>query len=194
MFSIKRKKYRTLTDEELVNIFKDDQSSLCIQILYERYGHLVMGVAMKYLKNEVDAEDVTMKIFEELHAKLLKHSIQFFKSWLYMVVKNECFMILRKSKNEISVEYIENYEISAEDETEKIHIKEINLRLLENCIELLKDEQKKCIHLFYINEKSYTEISELLNLPISKVKSAIQNGKRNIKIILEQSDEFKKNQ
>lgn len=194
MFSIKRKKYRQLTDEELVIIFKDDQSTLCIQILYERYGHLVMGVAMKYLKNEVDAEDVTMKIFEELHTKLLKHSIQFFKSWLYMVVKNECFMLLRKSKNEISVEYIENYEISVEDEIEKIHIKEINLRLLENCIELLKDEQKKCIHLFYLKEKSYTEISELLKLPISKVKSAIQNGKRNIKIILEQSDEFKKNQ
>lgn len=194
MFSIKRKKYRQLTDEELVNIFKDDQSALCIQILYERYGHLVMGVAMKYLKNEVDAEDVTMKIFEELHTKLLKHSIQFFKSWLYMVVKNECFMLLRKSKNEISVEYIENYEISVEDEIEKIHIKEINLRLLENCIELLKDEQKKCIDLFYLKEKSYTEISKLLKLPISKVKSAIQNGKRNIKIILEQSDEFKKNQ
>ena len=193
MFSIKRKKYRQLTDEELVNIFKDDQSTLCIQILYERYGHLVMGVAMKYLKNELDAEDITMKIFEELHTKLLKHSIQFFKSWLYMVVKNECFMLLRKSKNEISVEYIENYEISVEDEIEKIHIKEINLRLLENCIELLKDEQKKCIHLFYLKEKSYTEISKLLKLPISKVKSAIQNGKRNIKIILEQSDEFKKN-
>ena len=194
MFTNRRKKYRLMTDEELVNIYKDEKSSLCIEILYERYGHLVMGVSLKYLKKEVDAEDLCMKIFEDLQLKLINHSVLFFKSWLYMVVKNECFMILRKSKKETPVEFIENYDVSSEDELEKINNKEINFNLLEMSLENLKGDQKKCIQLFYLEEKSYNEISELLNLPLTKVKSAIQNGKRNIKIILEQNDEFKKNQ
>ncbi len=194
MFTNRRKKYRLMTDEELVNIYKDEKSSLCIEILYERYGHLVMGVSLKYLKKEADAEDLCMKIFEDLQLKLIHHSVQFFKSWLYMVVKNECFMILRKSKKETPVEFIENYAVYSEDELEKINNKEINFNLLEMSLENLKGDQKKCIQLFYLEEKSYNEISELLNLPLTKVKSAIQNGKRNIKIILEQNDEFKKNQ
>ena len=194
MFTNRRKKYRLMTDEELVNIYKDEKSSLCIEILYERYGHLVMGVSLKYLKKEVDAEDLCMKIFEDLQLKLINHTVLFFKSWLYMVVKNECFMILRKSKKETPVEFIENYDVSSEDELEKINNKEINFNLLEMSLENLKGDQKKCIQLFYLEEKSYNEISELLNLPLTKVKSAIQNGKRNIKIILEQNDEFKKNQ
>ena len=194
MFTNRRKKYRLLTDEELVNIYKDEKSSLCIEILYERYGHLVMGVSLKYLKKEVDAEDLCMKIFEDLQFKLIHHSVLFFKSWLYMVVKNECFMILRKSKKETPVEFIENYDVYSEDELEKINNKEINFNLLEMSLENLKGDQKKCIQLFYLEEKSYNEISELLNLPLTKVKSSIQNGKRNIKIILEQNDEFKKNQ
>ncbi len=192
MFTNRRKKYRLMTDEELVNIFKDEKTSLCIEILYERYGHLVMGVSLKYLKKEIDAEDLTMKIFEDLHVKLIQHSIQFFKSWLYMVVKNECFMILRKTSKETSVEYIEKYEQESTDDIELKNSLEINLQLIEQKLTLLKEEQRICIQLFYIEEKSYAQISEQLNFPITKVKSAIQNGKRNIKLLLEEENEFSK--
>jgi RNA polymerase sigma factor (sigma-70 family) len=189
MFGIKRKQYKLKTDDELVNLYKIEQSSLCIAIIYERYGHLVFGVSLKYLKNQEDAQDLTMKIFEELPDKILKHSIQYFKAWLYMVSKNECFMLLRKKGIETSTEFIEKYEgeITEEDEP----MKEIQLQLLEKSIELLKPEQKICITLFYIKELSYQEISDELNIPLMKVKSAIQNGKRNIKIQLEEKDEFK---
>jgi RNA polymerase sigma-70 factor (ECF subfamily) len=189
MFGIKRKQYRLKTDEELVNLYKEEKSSLCIAIIYERYGHLVLGVSMKYLKNEVEAQDITMKIFEEMPLKLLKHSIQYFKSWLYMVAKNECFMLLRKKGIETATEFIEKHD--REIEVEDIETKEIQLQLLEKCIEELKPEQKICVTLFYIEEKSYQEISNELNIPIMKVKSAIQNGKRNIKLQLEEKDEFK---
>jgi RNA polymerase sigma factor (sigma-70 family) len=189
MFGIKRKQYKLKTDDELVNLYKIEQSSLCIAIIYERYGHLVLGVSLKYLKNQEDAQDLTMKVFEEMPEKILKHSIQYFKSWLYMVTKNECFMLLRKKGIETSTEFIEKYEGEINEEDEPM--KEIQLQLLEQSIELLKPEQKICITLFYIKELSYQEISEELNIPLMKVKSAIQNGKRNIKIQLEEKDEFK---
>jgi RNA polymerase sigma-70 factor (ECF subfamily) len=109
-----------------------------------------------------------------------------------MVVKNECFMILRKTSKETSVEYIEKYEQESTDDIELKNSLEINLQLIEQKLTLLKEEQRICIQLFYIEEKSYTQISEQLNFPITKVKSAIQNGKRNIKLLLEEENEFSK--
>ena len=146
---------------------------------------------MKYLKNEVESQDITMQIFEELHSKLLKHDINYFKSWLYMVTKNECFMFLRKSKSQNTTDFSESYDV--EQTIEDVQAKEKSLELLENAIEDLKPEQKRCVKLFYLEEKSYQQISAELNLSLMQVKSAIQNGKRNIKLQLEKQDEFKKN-
>jgi RNA polymerase sigma-70 factor (ECF subfamily) len=145
---------------------------------------------MKYLKNEVESQDITMQIFEELHSKLLKHEINYFKSWLYMVTKNECFMFLRKSKSQNTTDFSESYDV--EQTIEDVQAKEKSLELLEKAIEDLKPEQKRCVKLFYLEEKSYQQISAELNLSLMHVKSAIQNGKRNIKLQLEKQDEFKK--
>ena len=190
MFGNKQKKYKLKTDEELVTLYKLERSSTCIAVIYERYGHLVMGTCMKYLKNEVESQDITMQIFEELHPKLLKHEINYFKSWLYMVTKNECFMFLRKSKSQNTTDFSESYDV--EQTIEDVQSKEKSLELLENAIEDLKPEQKRCVKLFYLEEKSYQQISAELNISLMQVKSAIQNGKRNIKLQLEQQDEFKK--
>jgi RNA polymerase sigma-70 factor (ECF subfamily) len=193
MFINKRKQYRLKSDEELVALHKSEGGSVCIGILYERYGHLVMGACVKYLKNTLEAEDMTMHIFENLGQKLQKHEIQYFKSWLYMVTKNECFMSLRKKGYEFSP--VEMTTIKEEEnDLDKILLKEQKISLLEEVIPLLKTDQRKCIELFYLKEMSYQQISEELNLSLMQIKSAIQNGKRNLKIQLEERNEFKSNQ
>lgn len=186
----KNKKYRKLSDEELVLLIRQEQASQCIGILYERYGHLVFGLALKYLKNKNEAEDLTAHVFEHLFNKLQKHTIQNFKSWLYTLSRNECLMFLRKQQPQgnVSAEMYALQEEPAEDLAEK----EIKLELLEEKMTLLKDEQHACIRLFYLEEKSYQQVSDELKLPLSKVKSAIQNGKRNLKLLLEQHHEFNK--
>ncbi|MCJ8291212.1 MAG: sigma-70 family RNA polymerase sigma factor [Flavobacteriales bacterium] len=143
---------------------------------------------MKYLKNRADAEDMTMTLFEKLPHKLGNHTIERFKSWLYMVTKNECLMLLRK-KGHVSSEITK--ELEAKDELHAVEAKEVQYELLEEAIKGLKEEQRKCIELFYIESKSYQEITSLLQLDTKKVKSAIQNGKRNLKLILENRNEFK---
>lgn len=184
----KRHNYHELDDEALLEAFKKTQHNEIIGEYYKRYGHLVMGTSMKYLKNQQDAEDLTMIIFEKLPQKLLNHNIQRFKSWLYMVTKNECLMKLRK-KGTLTSELTR--ELEATDELAVAELKEVQLNLLEKAVEELKDEQRTCIRLFYLERKSYQEITELLALDIKKVKSAIQNGKRNLKIKLEGRNEFK---
>lgn len=189
MFSFKRKYYQEKSDEELVTLFKNEQNSLCFGILYERYAHLVMGACMKYLKNPTEAEDLSMQIFEGLHYKLVKHEITYFKSWLYMVTKNECFMLLRKKGREVP--FTEVHDSKQEDDQDEILLKEQKIDILEEVIPSLKEEQKICIELFYLKEMSYQQISDQLNLSLNQVKSAIQNGKRNLKLRLEERNEFK---
>ena len=187
MILLKRKKYRALSDELLLAAFKQKQSSLIIGEFYERYGHLVFGVSMKYMKNKFDAEDITMQVFESLPKKIAVHNIQNFKAWLYMVTKNECLMFLRKRG--ITSDLPAG--LHNEDIIEQKEIKEEQLNLLETEIESLNEEQKICIKLFYIEQKSYQQIAELVKLDLKKVKSAIQNGKRNLKLKLEDRNEFK---
>ncbi len=184
----KRKKYRSMNDEELILQFKKREQKIILGELYNRYVHLVLGVTLKYSKNKVDAEDLCMIVFEKLPKRILSSDIKNFKAWLYMVTKNEVFMFLRKKKI-----FLNENEIEIEDksESEEIILKESKLNILEKMVQTLKEEQKQCIELFYIEEKSYNEIAKILSLDVKKIKSAIQNGKRNLKIKLEQSEEFK---
>ena len=188
MALFRKYKIDQLSDEQLVLLYKRDRNSEVIAELYARYGHLVFGTCMKYLKNKENAEDISMQLFEKLPLKLVQNEISFFKSWLYMMTKNECLMYLRKKK-EVPMEFIQ---IDSEEEAlnPKI-ILESKISLLEKAIDLLKSPQKECIKLFYIEDNSYEQIASMLKIEIKKVKSAIQNGKRNIKLILEDNHEFK---
>jgi RNA polymerase sigma-70 factor (ECF subfamily) len=179
MFQSRRRKYRTKTDQELIQIYRDTMHNECLAILYERYGHLVMGACLNYLKNIQNAEDICMTIFENLSDKLRKHEITNFKSWLFIVTRNECLMHFRKNKSRYQTlttiempDFEEDYDLNYD----------MNLEQLRICITTLKDEQRKCLELFYFSNQSYDQISESMDIGIKQVKSAIQNGKRNLKI------------
>lgn len=179
MFQSRRKKYRDKSDQELISIYRETSQNECIGILYERYGHLVMGACLKYLKNIHNAEDISMQIFETLSDKLIKHDIVNFKSWLFTVTRNECLMYFRKNKKEeVSIEHFDS-----SDSNEAYNLNyDLQLDLLKNFIASLKDEQRKCLELFYFSDQSYEQIASTLEINIKQVKSAIQNGKRNLKI------------
>jgi len=145
---------------------------------------------MKYLKNEDRSKDAVMQIFEKLFTDLLKHKVENFKPWLHMVVRNHCLGLLRKDqslkKNEITYKTeLDFMEIEDDEHLISENKHEKNITNLGNALKQLKTEQKECVELFYIQEKSYNEITDLTGYPIKKVKSYIQNGKRNLKLILE---------
>ncbi len=148
---------------------------------------------MKYLKDEYGAKDCVMEIFEKLLTDLSRHEIANFKSWLHTVTKNHCLMKLRSSKSKfterfedekINLEVVEtNLLLHPEDSNEK----EIMLKLMEKGIDQLNDEQRTCVKQFYLEEKSYQEVRDLTGFSMLKVKSYIQNGKRNLKIFMEKN-------
>jgi len=145
---------------------------------------------MKYLKEEDTCKDVVMDIFEQLFDKLLKHEISNFKPWLYSVAKNECLHHIRDRRHVLKDEWYEknNGADVMENNPFLYPDKEIVLNnqfmKLERAIADLSEEQKICIELFYLHDKSYEDISLSTGYDMKKVKSYIQNGKRNLKIYL----------
>jgi RNA polymerase sigma factor (sigma-70 family) len=177
-------KYSQYSDEDLISFYRHDQNQQVIGEFYARYGHLVFGVCLKIIKNKQDCEDLTMQIFHHLGAKLNQHKISYFKSWLYQVTRNECLMLLRKSGKNREVEYNENIDLSSDADPDEINI-DCFERNLDSALNNLRAEQREAIQLFYEQEKTYAQIAAATNWELNKVKSHIQNAKRNLKILLQ---------
>lgn len=179
------------TDEELIARYKATKDSRWVGLLYQRYTHLCLGVCMKYLKNEDDAKDAVMQVFEKLLDDLLRHEIQFFQGWLHTYLRNHCFMSLRKKRpvsmfrDELTQGDQGNMELDAGQNLSDKELLEMDLDKLEKAIDVLKSDQKDCIRMFYLDNKSYKEIEEMTGMDFKQVKSHIQNGKRNLKIFME---------
>ena len=187
-----RKHIAKMTDTELILEIKQGKRSLAIGELYKRYAHLMFGVGLKYLKNKQDSEDILMTIFEKLDAKIIKSDIKNLKNWLYTIAKNECLMKLRKTKR-LTTDIESALLFKADDSDSKMNdllVKEQKLTTLEKAILQLKGQQHLCISLFYIKGKCYDEVVTETGFDLKKVKSYIQNGKRNLKLILENEHIF----
>ena len=187
----KQENIKLLSDKQLLDRYILSGDLDILGTLYTQYIHLIYGVCLKYLKNRETAKDAVSKIFELLITEIPKFEIQNFRTWLYVVAKNYCLMQIRKEKTEkknyekySSNVFMESTHISHPiDEASDILLE----KHLKKCIEELKKEQQECIVLFYFDKKCYKEISDDLNIEQKKVKSYIQNGKRNLKICIEQN-------
>ena len=183
-----------LTDAELVARYRQSADKQVLGILFKRYTHLVFGVSMKYLKDEDDSKDAVMQIFEKLITDLQKYPVENFKSWLHTVTKNYCLMQLRSRKgkqfqpwpeNDSNLEIVESSGALHPDSEDK----EQRLSLMEKGIQALNEEQRTCVELFYLKELSYQEVADRTGYSMLQVKSFIQNGKRNLRIFMENNHE-----
>ena len=180
-------KYNHIGDQELLQHFYEDRNNEWLGILLQRYTMLLLGVSMKYLKNEEEAKDCVQQVFLKAISELQKYKVDYFKSWIYMIAKNHCLMKLR-DKGKYTTGIDERIMATA-DETEetRAHIeKENRLNHMSAALQQLNKEQQLCVTLFYLEKKSYQEIAEQTQYTLMQVKSHIQNGKRNLKILMEE--------
>lgn len=180
-------------DEELLILYRESGNLSCLGELYDRYIHLVLGVSMKYLKGKAESEDMTMQVFEKIVETVKLHEIKNFKSWLYVLTKNECLMLIRSKRyqmNRNSQEFKNDANMEMDyflhhHEEEPL---EQNLQNLEKGIEILPHDQKVCIRKFYLEDKCYKSIAEETGYDIKNVKSYIQNGKRSLKFHMQKTN------
>ncbi len=190
---MKADNYNDTTDRELLDNFYASHQNEWLGVLLQRYTLLLLGVCMKYLKNEEDAKDSVQQIYLKVIQELHKYKVDYFKSWLYMVAKNHCLMKLREKNNMLPVELTEKLTAAPAEETDWQALVQ-NDQALDHMEESLKElnvEQKQCVTLFYLQKKSYQEISEETGYTLMQVKSYIQNGKRNLKTMIEKKMKLK---
>ena len=176
------------SDEQLLAEYLGGDSVRSLGLLYERYMPMVYGVCLKILKDAGKAEDAVMAIYEEVAKKVKEHQIASFRGWLYVLARNYCLMEWRKAQRRPTdhhapedmvyydaIEPVFEYELTAGDSA------------LEKCMAALSELQRICVTWFYYEDKSYKEIAETLSEELGKVRSHIQNGKRNLKICMEKT-------
>lgn len=191
MWLFKNKEY--LSDEELINQFKQYGNKNIFAELFKKHVKVVYGTCLFYLQDKDDAQDATMQLFEKLMIEVKNRDILNFKGWLSFVVRNHCISIIRKNKsNQKNIKSYYEFEYVAPNiETEeKINAvdDEQMIELMTESLFQLKDKQRICIDLFYLKNKSYQEIATETNFSINEIKSYIQNGKRNLKLLIEEKN------
>lgn len=182
---MKANRYDHITDAELLELYYADKNQEWIGILLERYTLLLLGVCMKYLKDENEAKDCVQQIFLKVLTEVGKYRIDYFKSWLYMVAKNHCLMRLRDKGTKTAKELNDHHAVAPEADRQELIANEKTYDLLEESLQELGDEQRQCVILFYLKKNSYQQISEKTGYSLMQVKSHIQNGKRNLKLLLD---------
>ena len=176
-----------MDEKQLLQYYKETGSLDALGKLYAPYMSLLYGVCYKYLQDAEQSQDAVMQIFDELINKLRVYEVDNFKSWVYVYARNFCLMQLRKNKQITKVDIEENLyesEKMLNDDDEK-KWGEQGFEKLESCIAGLNQEQELCIRMFYLEQKCYKDIADQTGYDIAKVKSYIQNGRRNLKICME---------
>lgn len=188
MVPVKHIENQGSSDEDLLKAYQASGNQDELATLYMRYTDLVLGVCLKYLKDREDAKDAVMNIYQELIQKLKTHQVDNFKSWLYVVAKNHCLMQLRKTQKTVVVEFKPDF-MQSEDfsHLDDILEKEKEFQKLGRCIAGLNEEQKNIITLFYLEGKCYNEIVAQTGLDWNRVRSLVQNGRRNLKICMDKN-------
>src|SRR3990170_2970602 len=158
---LSNQRYKNQTDEELISLYKETDDLEIVGVLYDRYTALTFGVCLKYLKDREESRDAVMQIFEKLIVSLKSHEIKVFKGWLYVTARNHCLMQLRARKGK-NFEELSPFLMETGGNGHQEHGAEIetNLSRLEKCMEALVTEQKQCVHMFYLQQKCYKEITE----------------------------------
>ncbi|HSC52813.1 MAG TPA: sigma-70 family RNA polymerase sigma factor [Phnomibacter sp.] len=176
------------SDQQLLQLYSESGNNQYAGILLQRYTILLFGVCMKYLKNEEESKDAVQQVFIKALGEMGKYEISYFKSWLYTVARNHCLMALRKSNRVVPDDNIERYASSDGDPLDgkqRQQEREQTLGWLEEGLEQLQEPQKECVTLFYLQKRSYQDIAASTGISLMQVKSAIQNGKRNLRIWVE---------
>lgn len=173
----------TADDDELVALLRQGHQA-ALGPLWDRYAHLLFGVGMKYLKDVERSKDAVSELFATLPELVVKHEVKTFRPWVHTVMRNRCLMLLRDEKRPATTEAGAIPDPGTWSSDAAV-VRETSLTRLEEAIAHLKDAQRTCIELFHLQRRSYEEVARQTGLSLEQVRSNLQNGRRNLRIILE---------
>lgn len=174
-----------MTNEQLLQKYYRTGDIRFLGALLERFTVFLLGVCMKYLQDREWAKDVVQQVFLKALTEIGQTRVENPGGWLYTVARNECLTQLRKKRDHLAVGEVP---VLPEEESLPLAFYLENERLraeLMTALSKLNTEQRQCIEAFYLERMSYAEVAEKWNMDLKQVKSHIQNGKRNLRNLLE---------
>jgi len=177
------KDLNNLSEAELLLLFYESKNKAALGILLNKYLPHIFAVCQFYLKNRAKAKDASSDIMEKMITYFNNNEVTSAKALIMISTKNHCLTLLKKEVRTKSIDEIVE-QASQENDLDEAIQKNATLDQLHDCLELLKEDQKNNLKLFYIERKSYQEIARLTGQNINKIKSSLQNGKRMLRNLM----------
>lgn len=181
--------FKQKTDEEIVKLVQSGEIDL-FEVLIERYEEKIRRYAKKFLSEKEDIEDLLQEIFLKAYENIKSFDPKRkFSTWLYRIAHNELVNAIKKRRFSFDLDLFLPYLSTKENLIEKIDQKEMQ-EIIEKSLNKLEPKYREPLILFYFENLSYQEISEILQIPVSTVGVRIKRAKEKIKKLLDKKYEF----
>ena len=175
-------------DFELVERAKNEGDQKAYASLMSRYKKSVYHMILKMIRNENDAEDLTIEAFAKAFKNLHKFNPDYtFSTWLFRIATNNCIDFIRKKKLEtlsINSAYTddngENVSLDIMDSglnPQETAIKNQKIEIMQIIVTQLPLKYQRLIQLRYFDELSYDEIAKELQSPLGTVKAQLHRAR-----------------
>lgn len=150
--------------------------------IINKYKNPLYGTILRMTRNPHDAQDLVQEAFIKVYQQLEKYNgTGSFSSWLYRVAINHCMDEFRKKRYQMKQSEIDEETVVDQNYPEVVFLKKERSRQLERLIATLPEDERLIILLRYINELSYDEISEMVDIPLSTVRNKLHRAKKKMR-------------
>lgn len=172
---------KKLTDEQVVEYVRSKDKESYAEVVL-RYQDKLMRYANSLTHDESKSEDIVQNSFIKAFINLNNFDIKLkFSTWIYRIVHNESINKIIKHKKEVRL--LDDYDIASDEDLEVMFSKEEIKKKVNICISEMPLIYAEPLTLFFLEEKSYEEISDILRLPIGTVGTRINRAKNLLKKI-----------
>lgn len=176
---------KNLSDEEIVVKVRSNDQEL-YSVIIERYQYKLMRYATHLVHDEDIALDIVQNSFIKAFINLNSFDIEKkFSSWIYRIVHNEAMNNIKKYKKEIKMP--EGFDFQSDEDITKDFEQKENIAKVEKCLEKIPVLYSEPLSLYYLDEKTYEEISDILRIPMGTVATRISRAKIAMKHICQKN-------
>jgi RNA polymerase sigma-70 factor (ECF subfamily) len=167
--------FEKLTDEQVVEEVRSDDQEL-YHIIVERYQEKLLRYAVNIVKDDDKAMDVVQNSFIKAFINLNGFNVKKkFSSWIYRIVHNEAMNTVNKHRRELPI--TDDIDFSSDENIENNYESKEIAEKVNKCLKEIPILYSEPLSLFYIDEKSYEEISDILRIPMGTVATRISRAK-----------------